>query len=587
MVNNGAIISQNNEARYALISEGSSFYTIGKHQLINKLEKIYKLLIEIENDNNRESRDYPLEPGIFLTNKETFITITNASLSNITLQTDQTILTRTKGSRTELIAQTEGYLIAKNRVFSIYDPYKLSKDKIHLYYIFCPVNYGQKSLNENFFKKASLPSRESAIHIFSNEGISKTINSKTIDVVTLSMGVTPVYGEDDTLTIKKYPDSKPHINDDGSIDHHTYSAFLEVKEGTVLAEKTEGELGIQGIDAFGNNIPVPAVKKIAFKAGNNVHENKTETNLIIYTAGVTGILELTDHSVSVTEELHIRGNICADTGNISYSKSVTIDGDVEYPYKIECGDSLTIKGCIENGAIIHCKGNLIVEKGIIGEKTSLLAKGDVETAFIQDAKIRVLGNLTVNSYIYNSHVFCGSELNVIGDKVKSTRKGVILGSTITSMKKMVIHSAGSNFSKTVLSCGLDLELEEQLNEVKKAVPQINTKILRLQNRIGLDLTQKDIGKKLQALPQRQKNKIKGLLEEIKYSATQKETVEKMIEELKDKTSNPNIEELYIEVSSHIIPDTTIIMGGLEKKIEDPEKSICIIIEHNKIAVKPL
>ena len=575
------------ENKVSIIGKDSVFSPVEKEELIYRFENIYTVLLKIENENIQDSLEYSLDPGIFLKNKDTFLTYSSKYLPGNYLQTDNTIFIRTKDERREMVAQIEGYLIVKNGIFSIYDPYKLSKNKVHLYYIFCPINFGHDALIKNFFKKASLPSRESSLRSFSSDLIQNSVESNTLDKITISRGSKPEYGTDDTLVIKKYPESKAKINQDGSIDYHTYSVFLEVKKGTVLAEKTEGQPGISGIDAYGENIHVPVPKRIAFSAGNNVEETKREDTIIVYTAGVTGILELKDSFVSVIEELHIKGNICADTGNISYSRQVIIDGDVEAPYKVECGDTLTIKGCIENGALIFCEGNVSVAKGIIGDKTNFLVKGNLETLFIQDAKIRVLGNLIVNNYIYNSQVFCGGELQVTGDKIKNMDKGAILGGSVTSMKKMTIHSAGSGFSRTSLSCGIDPELEKKLNELRESVPQLKAKILRMQNRIGLDLSQKNIKNVLMALPQSRKVKIKSLLEEIKNSASQKINVEKMIEKLKDKAINENTEELCIQISSHIIPGTEIIIGGLTQKVDVLEKSICITIENNHIIFKPL
>ena len=144
------------ENHYSLIGEGSLFYPIEKENLIRRFESIYAVLSAAEDEKAQESLDYSIEPGIFLSKKVTFITIDNINLSISNLRTDHTIFSRTKGQKLELIAQADGYLIVRDGVFSIFDPYKLSNNKIELFFIFIPIDYGITSLRENFFKRSFL-----------------------------------------------------------------------------------------------------------------------------------------------------------------------------------------------------------------------------------------------------------------------------------------------------------------------------------------------------------------------------------------------------------------------------------------------
>ena len=274
-----------------------------------------------------------------------------------------------------------------------------------------------------------------------------------------------------------------------------------------------------------------------------------------------------------------------ETGGLDFSGNISVEGSVHSLYQIKCGGNLSIKGIIENGAGIECGGDFIAEKGVLGEKTKVLVKGNMETDYISEAAVRVLGDLCVHATIYSSVVFCGGLLTVEGKKVKNKNRGAVVGSDVTAMRGMKIHSAGSALSKTTLICGIDNELKSKVQMMEKSVPVMKKKILRLQNKIGIDLSSPDVLERLKKLSEDKKERMKALLKDIKNYAARKTELEHKIKELETLVIAPDLSSLRIIVESHIIPDTVVRFGDRSLKVSREYGAAEILLTDQGVELK--
>ncbi|MBI9102643.1 MAG: DUF342 domain-containing protein [Spirochaetales bacterium] len=574
-----------------LKQDKSEFTPLSVEEFLTRFGDIHESLKRAKIIAQEGSEPFIPTCGVFCQEKEVFMLFPSDLEEYIKI--DHSVFSRSRGGLTELIARESGYLVQENGLVSIYNPCQMTEDKVHLFYLIIPVSDENQALNLkiDFLKQARQPSKDSGTRLFSQEKIEEKINSGDIHTVTLSIGIPPVYGEAGSLSIKVRPEKRVTEKSAGkgeeekdvtSTDHYSFSTYKEVGQDTILAEVFRGSNGSSGLDAFGTEIIVPELKEIHFAVGKNVRQQEREDGITEFIAEITGILDLTETSVGVLEELDVKGDVSSETGSLYFSGNITVGGNIHSLFTVKSGGNLSIAGTVENGAVIECGENLNIQKGIIGEKTIIKVKGNMEADFIQDANLRVAGDLKIHGSIYSSKVFCGGNLQVAGKKVKGKLRGSILGSHVSCMNNMTIHSAGSQGSKTTLICGLDPELKNQLDEMEKSVPVINRKILTLQNRIGIDLTKKGIAEELKKLSHHRKAEIKKLLEEIKLYASHKAEVSKRMAALKDRSINPNLEDLCIQVGSHLVPETTVMIGEHKTRIENPSGGVTITLKNDAL-----
>ena len=548
------------------VADGNDGFTaLSAEGLIKDLGGFYEILSHAEKNAVEGSFECPGEK-IWFSGRDRVFLRAEEDASGRPIDVDDSFIIRRREGLTELIARENGYPVINNGVLGLYKACRLTPDGVHLFYLLAPAASGRRELVDDFFTALGQPSRERGVRQFTSADILSRIDSGRIHTITISCGIPSVPEKSESLSIRIRPESRPSADNCDNVDFYSCSIYREVKEGDVLAVRTEGHEGRAGVDAFGREIPVGPMRCVSFSAGENVICREKEEGVTEFVSGVDGVLDLKEHSVAVHEELHVSGDVCAETGSIDFSRDVVVDGDVRSLYHINCGGNLTVKGYIENGVSVECRGDFCAEKGIIGDKTRVLVKGSLVTDYINEAGIRVLGDVRVISNIYAAQVFCGGILCVDGKKVKSRDRGSVIGSSVTAMKGMVLHSAGSGFSKTLLTCGFDRELRARIHEMEKAVPVIERKILRLQYRIGIDLGRADIVEYLKRLPAGRKNEIRALLQEIKRFAGQKIELENRIGKMSDMVVSPDLAGLSIRVGSHLLPDTKIAFGEISAEI---------------------
>lgn len=82
------------------------------------------------------------------------------------------------------------------------------------------------------------------------------------------------------------------------------------------------------------------------------------------------------------------GDVDFDVGNIDIPGDVEIRGLVGSGSSVTVGGTISVAGTTEPGATLQVGGDVLVGQGILGEKTCVIADGDI----------------TVSSYIFNGRV---------------------------------------------------------------------------------------------------------------------------------------------------------------------------------------
>lgn len=349
----------------------------------------------------------------------------------------------------------------------------------------------------------------------------------------------------------------------------------EVKKGEVIAEKIEAI-----VDDSTKSEPI---KDVELKIGDNITSYKLESEKIIfYRSKINGVLYTTKNAITVEKDLRIKSDLNMEIGNLNYSGDIYIEGNVNPGLEIICGGNLFITKSIENGAVIHCSGDVSVGKGIIGRNTIFFSKGNATASFIQETNIRLNGNLNIKDYIYNSYVFSRGSLTVNGNSIHGESHGSVIGSKIISMDNILIHSAGSNSSKTTISCGVDTYVTESINKIKTILPVLERKLIQVQFSIGIDLTHKKSIEKALKLPPVERRMLIDNLTELKKIINYKDQLKTREKELKKIEFSNNINELTVTINKFIKAGVEIIIGKYKKRVSVDQKKVVFRALNNRI-----
>jgi len=490
----------------------------------------------------------------------------------------------------ELISKIPGFLVlTKEKTLNIYNPLQTSKDQMHLYYNFIPLISGQEQLIDAVMQIVSRNELEEFGEL--PEAISPTVIQALLDGdrwcrKSIREGVPPFSGENARIAFHINLERELKKDNQDRVDFKETQMYREISEGTVIAEKIPMQLPRPGKTVKGDLIPTGDVKDVSFEAKENIAEMTVDGKLL-YVAQTTGILILKNHSAAIVEELLIKGDVSADTGNIHYSKNVIIGNNVCAGYTVECGGDLEIRGGIEDNVTIKCAGNLRVSKGIIGEKTRIKVLQNATIGYMQNSHIRCQGTIEINDYAYLSEIFCRGNLIIHGKTITNSEKGAVLGGRAATFSEMEIHSAGSTNTFTQLCCGMDPELFDALQTLRSMEPALKRKVNELQKKVGFALTDKHLKEKLNALSGDKKKETKVHLLNLKQAITAWEESQEKIKHITTQVYSEAPQEYNILIHKHLIPPVIVKFGRFNKRISSEVWATKIGLQDGEIRTMPL
>lgn len=238
----------------------------------------------------------------------------------------------------------------------------------------------------------------------------------------------------------------------GKADYWERAEKRAVGEGQLFAVLLLPQEGIPGRTLQGQEVSVAKPAVVRLRAGKGVRTQE-RGDRIEYFAAVSGRLQLKDGTVSVDEVYLIRGDAGLETGNITHTGSLVIQGDVKENVRIHCDGEILIKGLVEP-ADITCGSNLTVGGGIVGDgEHRLEVAGEVQARYLNDVNLRCGGDVTIISQIDHSHVESSGKVLVV--------KGRIAGSTVKAFKGIRVGNAGASGARgTLLIPGICWQYEE-------------------------------------------------------------------------------------------------------------------------------
>lgn len=264
--------------------------------------------------------------------------------------------------------------------------------------------------------------------------------------------------------------TKPKKNEDGSVDYHLLDTICSVEKGQRLALLHKEIQGENGHDVYGNIMKPRDVKTLKLEYGNNIDLSEDKTEIF---SAVTGHVSLVGNKVFVSDVFEVPADVDNGTGDINFSGSVHVKGNVKSGFKIVAQGDIVVEGVVE-GAHLISDGQIIIKRGIHGMTKGILeAKSNILSKFIENATVCSGGYVETES-IMHSKVSAFSEVMVSG------RKGFVMGGMVRAGKKVEVKSLGSDMGTlTLVEVGIEpakkerySKLREELTKRQKEMDQI-------------------------------------------------------------------------------------------------------------------
>ncbi|WP_027338717.1 FapA family protein [Halonatronum saccharophilum] len=334
----------------------------------------------------------------------------------------------------------------------------VSKDKMEAYLDYTPPLGGKTLELEEVIEKIKESGvvfglrKEELVEVFDPE--------EPLESFLIAKGEEPTPGEDGRVKFNFDLDSherKVNLLEDGSADFRNLDRIVNVKPDDLLATKILPKEGESGNNVLGEDIEPKPVKEVDIPVGENV--NLSEDGMTLK-AAMEGQAVYNKSKISVLDVYTVNGDVNLSTGNVDFSGSVIVNGNITDGMEVKANGNILIKGSVY-GACLEAEGQIVIEKGLIGSnKGKVSSKGDVEVKFIENATVDTDGDLVVKDAIMHSTVNAGGKVVVISGK------GLIVGGEVRAAQEIDAKIIGSNLATpTEISVGVTPELRDSFREV--------------------------------------------------------------------------------------------------------------------------
>ena len=341
----------------------------------------------------------------------------------------------------------------------------------------------------------------------------------------IAEGKEHVNGKDAKIEYFFETDNKIHptMEKDGSANYKHMHLVQRVKEGEVLAKKTEPTEGKKGYTVTDKEITPKKGKDVNFKVGKNVKSSEDGLKLI---SEIEGAIKYENSRVSVEKVLEL-SEVGVSTGNVDFYGKVIVNGVVESGYKINADDDIVINGIVE-GAKLISKGDITITKGVQGnDRAYIECKGELRSGFINSSEVKVGKDILVDIIMH-------SEVSSNGALIAKGKKGTVVGGSYNIKKGIDAKIIGSEMGTiTNLKVGIDNELLQKYKESKDNKKKYRKELLELNKNITTMKKRMESGNRNQIMVK----KYKKSLNRLKEIQPKLEEAKKLVKESKKKIAN--------------------------------------------------
>ncbi len=396
-----------------------------------------------------------------------------------------------------------------------------------------------------------------------------TQNSKPMNNIIVSEGITPINGEDSQLEykIKLASGNKFKIDEKGNIDFKEQDLITLTNKDqliAVLMKATKGKRA--GITVTGKTIePIPG-NEFIYKAGKNV-KSVDYPDKIEYYSQESGHFKIDYDTFNIYPVLKIDEDVDFSVGNIKFNGDVIIHGNVNDEFSVFAEGDIIIYGNV-GASFVEGKRNIIIKNGIIGKnRGKIICEKNLTARFMENGHIECEGNVDIEEAIINSNIFTNSNLII------TKGKGQVIGGKIWAGHKIIANNLGSPTGvKTEITLGYNFKIKFELRKIKNEKEKYINSLKKLDDIIkSLFKTTTDIKKFSE--------KMKTIYTE---AIRKKAIILSYLSNLKTKENSLYTTKLIIDVTPEIIVKENIYS---DVKINYLNKIINITDKYRKVKIK--
>jgi hypothetical protein len=286
-----------------------------------------------------------------------------------------------------------------------------------------------------------------------------------------------------------------------------------------------------------------------------------------------------ENKISVLALYEINGDLTMSIGNIDFIGSVIIHGSVTGEFKIKCGEDLVVDGVLD-GADVITGGKVWIKGGIIGQKTRIVAEGDVNAKYVRNAYVESGKTIAINDAAMHSQLIAAEKVTVLG------AKGLLVGgSTIAGVEVSAKEMGAKMATPTDIEVGENPRLREESQKVDAELKSMEDQLDKAKKAI---VFLKDMSQKLgEAMPADKKEMLSKLtrtqfklLSDLKQVQDRKAKVAAAEHELKT-TKRGKVNCLGL-----IYPGTKITVNKASRAISEELKYCTLVEDDGEIKVLP-
>lgn len=240
-----------------------------------------------------------------------------------------------------------------------------------------------------------------------------------------------------------------------------------VSKGELLASMIPAGEGTNGIDVMGNSIPARKGRALRIKTGSNISTQDGR-----YFSTVDGRVSITSKSISVNPVFEVKGDLDLRTGNIDFTGTVIIKGNVPGGYAIKAGGDIHVHGLVEGSSLI-AGGNIFIRGGVAGGmKGSISAEGNIIANYLNQSMVKAGQDIVIKTSILHSRITAGGNIDC--------QSGTIIGGVLSAGRNILVKELGNElFTKTELAVGWDPFLEKREQDILDKMNSAKANIAKL------------------------------------------------------------------------------------------------------------
>tara|TARA_R110000868_G_scaffold91080_3_gene252670 strand:- start:12427 stop:13779 length:1353 start_codon:yes stop_codon:yes gene_type:complete len=281
--------------------------------------------------------------------------------------------------------------------------------------------------------------KESEIcHGIKEENIKKLLKdftSNEVYKILIAEGISPIDG--------------CHTKFNSLINNTNKNDISLVEKNDKLMQRIPATTGKAGKNIFGFLIPAKAGIDLNFHK-NLLGAKVSEKDPNILVATTNGLPIINDTKVDVESVLRL-ANVNLSTGNINYTGSIIIEGDVSNGMLVNATGDIYIKGDVGQASII-AGGNIIISGGVIGGKlditnlkkafSAVLKSGKkVHAEYFEYCEVFAKDSIVVKDYILHGRI-CSNNSIMVHDT--EGNQGQVIGGILKARNLIKADNIGNN-----------------------------------------------------------------------------------------------------------------------------------------------